>query len=615
MCGIAGILSANTSLVSIDRLKKMTDALMHRGPDGSGSWINETATAALGHRRLSIIDLSEAGHQPMNYRNRYRIIHNGEVYNYLELKNELIRKGYRFSSRTDTEVIAASYDLWGDDCLEHFDGMFSFAIWDEEKNELFAARDRFGEKPFFYALGKDHFVFASEMKGLWAAGFPKTPNLKMLFNFLTIGYTGNPARPEETFYENIFKLPPACFLKYRPIESELVTEKYWEIESMGENRLTDEEAVQSFSDLLHQSLERRWRSDVMVGSSVSGGLDSSSIVALSRTVHSGQNSHKCFTASFPGFEKDETAYAVAVADRFDLHHFTIPAESDGLIRDWERLCEHQEEPFGSSSIYAQYKVYQLAAAQDVTVLLDGQGADEILAGYHRYFKWYWQELFRKRRLMRSGELKAAHNLGVTEKFGIRNIMAALFPELASMILEHRYLLHALQQEELTKDFIKHQSKDAYYMTPPAGTLNSRLYFNTCVYGLEELLRYADRNSMAHSREVRLPYLSHELVEFVFSLPANFKIRGGWTKWILRKAMEDKLPENITWRRDKVGYEPPQYQWMQHKKVQELIFSSREILVKEKIVKPLVLDKPVRTKNAHEADNLDWRYLASSMLFK
>jgi asparagine synthase (glutamine-hydrolysing) len=197
MCGIAGIISGNTSLITSDRIKKMTGALAHRGPDGEGTWMNPTT--ALGNRRLSVIDLSSAGNQPMHYIDRYTIIHNGEIYNYVELREELQKKGYSFYSKTDTEVVVASYDCWKEECVDHFDGMFAFAVWDDKEKELFAARDRFGEKPFFYFINNEQFIFASEMKALWAAGIERKVNLKLLFNYLTIGYVDNPNIPEETF--------------------------------------------------------------------------------------------------------------------------------------------------------------------------------------------------------------------------------------------------------------------------------------------------------------------------------------------------------------------------------------------------------------------------------
>jgi asparagine synthase (glutamine-hydrolysing) len=285
------------------------------------------------------------------------------------------------------------------------------------------------------------------------------------------------------------------------------------------------------------------------------------------------------------------------------------------MNDWEKLSHHQEEPFGSASIYAQYKVFELAKQHDIKVLLDGQGADETMAGYHKYYKWYWQELFHKRKLFRSKELKAAKEIGIQEKFDFKNIIASLFPDLASVILEHQYLVKALRHEDLNKEFVRLQSREAYYTTPTYFNLNGNLYFNTCMHGLEELLRYADRNSMAHGCEVRLPFLSHELVEFIFTLPSNFKIRNGRTKWLLRKAMEKNLPPQITWRQDKIGFEPPQKAWMQNNRVKDAIQEAKRKLVNEKILKAQSLDKPIQALSSHEADNFDWRYLTVANILK
>ena len=235
----------------------MTGALAHRGPDGEGLWQNETGNVLLGHRRLSIIDLSDSGRQPMHYQDRYTIIHNGEIYNYIELKEELQKKGYAFHSQTDTEVITAAYDCWKDDCVNHFDGMFAFAIWDEKNRVLFAARDRFGEKPFFYFFNGQDFLFASEMKALWAAGVAKIPNQKMLFNFITIGYVDNPARPEETFYENIYKLPPACRLKYSGIYLNYSVVQYWDIDLTAKQKnSSDADVIEQFIHLFSQSVKK-----------------------------------------------------------------------------------------------------------------------------------------------------------------------------------------------------------------------------------------------------------------------------------------------------------------------------------------------------------------------
>jgi len=616
MCGIAGIIQSNPGRFQLSQLQQMTDAIAHRGPDGAGEWCNQNNTVLLGHRRLSIIDLSSAGEQPMHYLDRYSIVHNGEIYNYTELRNLLQQKGYQFRSQTDTEVIAAAWDYWKEDCLQHFDGMFAFAIWDQQEQELFAAVDRFGEKPFYYTLEEDALVFGSEMKALWAAGINKAPNLQMLFNFITIGYTSNPEKKEETFYQQIYRLPAASYLVYSLPDQLLEIQTYWKIDPEKEqSSISDEAAISQFHELFQRSVSRRMRSDVPIGSSLSGGLDSSSIAAMVFALRSSNYSGKAFTAAFPGFEKDESKYAKQVADRFELEQHLVNITATDLMQDWEKLCLHQEEPFGSSSSYAQFKVYELAKENGIKVLLDGQGADEILAGYHKYYKWYWQELFRKSKLNRSGERKAALELGINEPFTWKNRIAAWFPSFASIVIENQYLAKALAHPDLTKTFVQQQSRDAYYTPPDHFTLNGVLHFNSFVHGLEELLRLADRNSMAHGREVRLPFLSHELVEFLFSLPSHFKIRKGRTKWLLRESMKNTLPETITWRTDKVGFEPPQQQWMEDKTVAEAIRAAKEKLVTEKILKPEVLDKNIRPQAAHDPGNDDWRYLSAALLFK
>lgn len=352
MCGIAGILSADAAKITPQRLNDMSAAIAHRGPDGEGVWTSPGEGIGLAHRRLSIIDLSPAGAQPMHYLDRYTIIHNGEIYNYIELRDLLQSNGYSFFSRTDTEVIVAAFDHFGTDCLRHFDGMFAFAIWDAQTRQLFIARDRFGEKPLFFYQDEVEFLFASEMKALWAAGVPKLSNLRMIFNFLTIGYTQNPADGSETFFQNISRLPARSFLIYRPATGSLEISAYWDIEAGYTQSIKEEPAIDQFSELLHTSVQRRLRSDVAVGTSLSGGLDSSAVVATILRQPDRPARLASFSAAFPGFEKDESAFIRLMTQQFPLDNFSTTPGAAELIRDFERLIHHQEEPFLSSSIYA-----------------------------------------------------------------------------------------------------------------------------------------------------------------------------------------------------------------------------------------------------------------------
>ncbi len=596
----------------------MADALAHRGPDGEACWINKNHRVGFAHRRLSIIDLTDAAAQPMHYMQQYSIVFNGEIYNYIELRKELKKSGYHFNSSSDTEVILAAYDCYKERCLQYFDGMFSFAIWDEKEKTLFAARDRFGEKPFYYYCEKELFAFGSEMKALWAAGIEKIIENKMTLNYLTLGYVQNPANKSQTFYKNIFSLPPAHFLTLNVVNDHLKIESYWDIDKQFQIKISEENAIQKLDNLLTTSINRRLRSDVPVGASLSGGLDSSTIVSYIQQILTGDSGKfKTFSAIFPGFEKDENKYVQQVCNAFDLeNHTTIPT-AEGLIKDFEKLCYHQEEPFPSSSIYAQYKTFEIAKTQNIKVLLDGQGADEILAGYHKYIHWYLQEMVSRHNFKGvKKEKHLFHKHHIKFNWSIKNILAAFLPSHASIALEKNEYNKIMHNPDITREMLNHtRGREWEGIHKPVVTkLNDILYFNTMENGLEELLRYSDRNAMAHGREVRLPFLFHELVQFVFSLPSKYKINDGYSKSILRKMMHNKLPQNIVWRTDKVGFEPPQKQWMDDPLMKDYLYEAKSKLVKEDILKPQVLAKKTRSHHAHDADNFDWRYLCVSQMF-
>ena len=612
MCGIVGI-AVHKGRISQAHLQNAASNLHHRGPDHNAHWVSRNKKIAFAHQRLSIIDTRSCAHQPLHYANRYVIIYNGEIYNYPELKKALQAKGLTFFTESDTEVIAAAYHAYGKACVHHFDGAFAFAIWDEQEQKLFAARDRFGEKPFFFFYDQDRFCFASEMKALWQVGVSKEVNRALLYNFLTIGYTANPADPNETFYQYIYKLPAASLLEYNGARHQVEIEKYWMPQAEENTNISEREAIAQLRELLSQSVHNRLRSDVLVGSSLSGGLDSSAIVAHCAQNSAAQYSHQCFTATFAGFEKNEQAYAAKVAKSFGLQHNIIPVGENDLLQQMDALMYHQEEPIGSASSLAQYKVYAAAKAAGITVLLDGQGADEVLAGYHKYYKWYWQQLYRQRKLKRSGELEAARAIGVQEGFGLKNKLAALLPDYAAAMLQSSKAKTAARHPYLDTEFATCYKRNLYYTLPTQHHLNGVLYYNTFVNGLEELLRIADRNSMANSVEVRLPFLNHQLVEFLFTLPPHFKIHQGWTKWLLRKSMEGVLPDDIVWRKDKVGFEPPQQQWMQSAAVRERITEGKKKLVEQGILSTAALQH-YKPHPAHAANAFDWRCWSASYLF-
>jgi asparagine synthase (glutamine-hydrolysing) len=615
MCGIAGIITANNNLINEPVLRRMSDSLAHRGPDGEGLWCNDTNTAGFSHRRLSIIDLTAGGAQPMHYLGRYTIVYNGEIYNYKELRSDLQKAGYHFKSQSDTEVILASYDFYKEQCVKYFDGMFAFAIWDERERILFTARDVFGEKPFYYYKDHSVFVFASEIKALWAAGVAKSPDEKMMINYLALGYVQNASDKSQTFFKDITALPPAHYGILSLSDMEYAEIRYKDFNKENIVKISEQDAVEQLQALLYASTAKRLRSDVPVGSSLSGGLDSSSIACIINNIQKNTKANpgfKAFSAVFPGFEKSEEKYIADVCAKFDLESFTVTPSANDLMDDIARISWHQDEPFTSSSIYAQYKVYELAKKNNIKVLLDGQGADETLAGYTKYLHWYMQDLVGHNKFFPAKREKAAlKRNNIPMRWGMKNILASYLPSHAALALEkiefkkisNSHFINAnLMQEVKGKEWLG-------IYKPVVTKLNDILYFNTMQNGLEELLRYADRNSMAHGTEVRLPFLNTELVSFIFSLPACFKIKDGFTKSILRKAMDKQLPDNIVWRTEKVGFEPPQKSWMENKKVKDLFYEAKEKLVKEKILKPAILDKNITPLGAHETNNVDWRYLS------
>ena len=648
MCGIAGIVSPYSLLVQPQKVQLMMDAMHHRGPDGEGKWINEDSTVCLGHKRLAIIDTSDAAAQPMHYLH-YTLVFNGEIYNYIELKETLQRHGYSFSTTSDSEVIPAAYDCWGKECLHRFDGMFAFALYDSREKELWIVRDRFGEKPLYYHAvyqqrGQfEQFTFASEMKALWTIGINKELNGTMMLNYLTLGYTQNPIKPTQTFYSNILSLPAGHYLSILPDKGKVRMKRWYTLQkyvienqevevgsyppssgavkgissnwASNGNFLSNQKEqglIEQFADLFATSVKRRLRSDVSLGTSLSGGLDSSSIVAS--LLDNDVRSLHTFSAVFPDFEQDESKYISAFQDfykqtTFDSHFITPTAED--WIKDFELLMYHQEEPLQSSSVYTQFSVYKLAKEHGVTVLLDGQGADEILGGYKKYAHWFLQQELRNNYKGFLNEKRLLKQNGFLERWDLKNYAAAYFPERTAKQLQVKAIGQQKGNHSIDKDFYKKYHNDDMLQKPVVKTLEDILYYNTFTFGLQELLRYADRNSMAHSREVRLPFLNHELVEFIFSLPTSFKIKDGFTKWILRKSMETKLPTNTAWRKGKIGYEPPQQLWMQQPAAIEMIHESRRKLVDKNILNKDVLKITTQSKAAHDPNNFDWRFISAA----
>lgn len=565
MCGIAGIwydIEQNEGRLVITN---MTDAIVHRGPDGEGHTVLDDGYLFLGHRRLSIIDLSDGGIQPMEYLSRYTITYNGEIYNYLEIRDVLKTKGYSFKTATDTEVLMAAYDFWGVDCLKQFDGMFAFALFDLKKQELFCARDRFGEKPFHYYSDNNVLAFASEMKSLWAAGIDRTVDDYSMYLFINMDLHEDPADKTRTFYKDIKRLQPGHYFLMKKHDKQVTQKRYWSLEEINRTlQISFKEACVRFDELFRTSVQRRLRSDVSVGTSLSGGLDSSAIAIVMNQFRPSGTIHKCFSARFNDPILDEGYFMKMAISNTDIEHIETWPNAGNMVHDFEKLMFHQEEPFGSASIFAQWEVFKLAKQNNVTVLLDGQGADEVLAGYTHFFAPFFRELYINRGLseleannkqyLLNNEIKNPLNIGRLFRLESRN------PIFFNTLRSVKRLVNGVTAVPEISNELYSAYKNIKAPFTIFNDLNSALKYSTTVSGLDKLLRFADRNSMAHSREVRLPFLSHELVEFVFGLPADYKIHNGWTKALLRHGLSDILPPEIAWRRNKLGFQPPQKQW-------------------------------------------------------
>lgn len=558
MCGFVVLVSPRVPIRQ-DLIIAMRDRLIHRGPDGAGLWLHSNHRLAMGHRRLAVVDKSDAGIQPMMSKDGLSwIVFNGEIYNFKDLRSELERQGKIFSTNTDTEVLLETLLHWGHDGILRLNGMFSFAMWDGRIKKLLIARDRFGEKPFFIGKGDNGVViFASEIKAILAhPGMQCMPNKVALSRYGTGTWFEN---DELTFFEGVSRLPAAHAAWYSQDGIEEKRWRYWVPDYSHINQdLSPREAVEEFSKLMIKSVGLRVKADVSVGSSLSGGLDSSVIVGLiSKGCDAKALTQKTFSAVFPEDPTmSESCEILEVVNYTGVESFEVNPNPQGLIKESSLLHWHQEEPFFSASIYLQWCVARLAKLNQTTVLLDGQGADELLGGYQYYF--------RQRQLDLIDQKKTNLAMRETAKFNRRLKTVSNKYTLS----ERRFNVSVAYSEDDLKSLGKnapHPGVSSYGIgIPPhknGGRLRRTLAEAMQYNSLPMLLRYADRNSMAFSRESRLPFLDYELVDFCISLPDDFYIRNGWQKWILRQAAGSIIPQSIRWRADKVGYAAPLDVWL------------------------------------------------------
>lgn len=578
MCGIAGIVENGPRRSGL--VTAMLDSIAHRGPDSSGVFECPKVgdrSLTLGHRRLSILDLSDAGAQPMTDGSRQFVItYNGEIYNYLEIRAELVQLGAAFRSHSDTEVILEAYKRWGVDCLSHFNGMFAFALYDTARRVLFCARDRYGEKPFLYSFGADFFAFGSEYKALL-----QHPDIPLdIDEWRLLRAAHNPSTgldsDRQTVFNAVQQLLPGEAMEIDVRTLQARTWRYWQIEAGPLREEADErEVFAEFRDLLIDAVSLRLRSDVPVGSCLSGGLDSSAIVCIVRRLIGDDAAYHTFTGRFPGTPADEWHYAEQVVDATRVHSHVVEPTVERFMADLPQFLWHNELPVGSSSQFAQWCVFRLAKEHGVTVLLDGQGADETLGGYEQYFARYVDALGDRGeddRLKRELPLiRERYPLALTPPGRARRDR---MPFRSRHWLSNRFRFGTSLLYGLHPDVAKSIGREnAQARTPGLHALASALEQDSFGRYLTVLLRYGDRNSMAHSREVRLPFCDHRLAEFVFRLPPHLLMGEVQTKRLLRESMRGLLPEGIRARWNKQGFRPPQHQWFRSPPFIDLVRSS------------------------------------------
>jgi len=559
MCGLAGAVFASPAVGA--RMSSALESLAHRGPDGHHVWSDDVAL--LGHTRLRILDTSEAADQPMLSRDGEGVlVYNGEVYNYRELAGSL-GDGWQPSTRSDTEILLELLVRHGISTLPRLNGMWAFALWLPRERRLLLARDRFGVKPLYYCKAPGGgWAFASEIPALIAlTGQKAVADDGTVCEFLLHEF----AEPvERTFFSEIHKLPGGCAAMVT--EGGLRVSPYWDLRSAAAEVGDASEVVSRFRQRFFEAVHLRLRSDVPVGTCLSGGVDSSSIVcAVRKLADDGRAestlTYKAFSARHPGTTADESRFIDQVLRATRFTGYSVVPSAEGFLKDVRAVVRHQAEPFGSLAIYSQWCVMRLARSEGVTVLLDGQGADEMLAGYPLYSHYRLSDLASSGRLFAALRLMAGlHSVqGFPIARGLASVAAGCLPTSLRRALG-RNLDLSPASSLLSADLRAKAARRPELPGVFPDRFTDALFATLTMHGLPSLLRYEDRNSMAFSIESRVPFLDWRLVALSFGLPADSKLHEGWTKWILREAMGDDLPSAIRWRRDKKAFSTPQAVW-------------------------------------------------------
>ena len=575
MCGIAGFSQFHHQVGTLETLKDMGQAIYHRGPDAGSEYLD--SHVGLSHRRLAIIDLSEAGIQPMHsHDERLVIAFNGEIYNFLELREELAAKGYPFQSHTDTEVILALYHYEGVDLLNKINGMFAFALWDKEEKSLFIARDRIGKKPLYYCQHQGEIVFASELKALHRVkDIPKDIRTDAVYDFFAYQYIPDP----KTIYQNIYKLEPGHYLKFS--EKGLEKKQYWDISFANTSSAEEKELKAKVQDLAKGCTKQRMISDVPLGAFLSGGVDSSGVVALMAQIAK-ENKAKPITTCSIGFDEkkfDETEFAALVAKQYATNHHELTVH-ENVEDNLEHIVSFFDEPFADPSLVPTYFVSQLAR-EKVTVAIAGDGGDEVFAGYEKYSIDHVENKLREkipnwiRKYLLSYAAKAAGTVNVKLCQRASSLLYSLSLDADMGFYVTNAFIKDSTWNSLVKDSVRkkldgyHPSKittDFYNLCDGKDHLSKILYTDMKTFLPGDILVKVDRMSMANSLEVRAPILDYKLMEFAYTLPSELKFNTRKNKpekkYLLKEAFKDYLPDDILYRK-KMGFSVPLASWLRN----------------------------------------------------
>lgn len=584
MCGIAGIINFSGKSPSEDLLKKMTDIIEHRGPDGSGAYIS--GGIAFGHRRLSIIDLA-GGHQPMTTSDdRVTITYNGEIYNFPELREELKTLGYQFNTSSDTEVILQAYHAWGPKSVERIRGMFAYAIHDKEKNEVFIARDRLGIKPLFYGeLSGDNFVFGSELKSLKIhPNFNSSLRTESTEEYFALGYIPEPY----TIYKNVMKLEPGHTLLINTSTGKIENNQYWNIEFNSDYKGSFNDASRELDARVEEAVRIRMRADVPLGAFLSGGVDSSAVVA-NMAKNSAEPVNTC-SIGFKQADFDETDYADQIAEQYKTSHKSkfVDPNDFSLV---DKLMDYYDEPYADSSALPTFRVCELAR-ENVTVALSGDGGDEHLAGYRRYKLQMFEENLRSKiptaiRKPVFGTLGTIYpkadwaprvfRAKTTFQGIARSHVESYFHGVSILKPEMRQRLYSTKMKSDLQDYTALEVFKKHALdTDTDDPLSIIQYLDVKTYLAGDILTKVDRASMAYSLEVRVPLLDHELVGWIATLPSSYKLNNGEGKYIFKKSLEKDLPHDILYR-PKMGFRVPLQSWFKNElkdKIKSAVLSER-----------------------------------------